>query len=255
MNLSILEELEKESEEILSKAKDSEKLDAGEISEEAEDEEQDEADGGDEEPEEDEDDAEDEDSEEDEGEEDEDSDADDIKKAIEREVLSESGETEIVSALAEIIAKSLADVMDNVTDAQAFSESSAGVLAKSLLAQNVTLDRQTRDFRKMNKSLAEKLDTVEAKVDDLAGQLESLGTQPAHMRKSVASYTERNFAQSVGGTGEGQTQLTKSQINDILTSELMSGSSVVTDQDILNNESGASMRPEIRALIDSRRAR
>lgn len=252
MQQPTLEELETAADEILSKAKKSEELDPDEISEDAEAEDE----VIDDEPDDDADDADDTD---DEGEEEdsEDEDDDDVKKSLQSAILDSDDDpaAETMNAVAEIIAKSMADVMDNVTGSREYSENSNAILAKSLLAQNVILHEQAESLQKTNRRLSSMTKSLEEKLDLLEAKIDKLGAQPAHMRKSVASYTERNFAESVGGTGAGSQQLSKAQVNEILTNELMSGSGIVTAQDIVALESGAAMRPEITALIDSRRAR
>lgn len=242
MNHPTLEELEQASEEILSKAKKSEKLDPDDIAENAE-EAADDADDSSEDADavDDADDAE--------GEEDE-----DAEKSIETESVEDA---DLASAMAEVMAKSLADVTESVAGSQEFAEKSSVVLAKSILAQNVILNEQkaayektSRKLDKLNKSLEQKLAAIDAK-------LEELGAQPAHMRKSVASENviDRNFNGSLEGTGKQQRTLSKAEMVSILNNELANGSQVVTPMDILQLESGGQMRDDIRVLLESKATR
>lgn len=233
MHQPTLEELEKAADDILSKAQESEELDPADIAEGAQA------------PEDDDESAEDEAGE-------------DVKKSLLNEVIDDDPEaTETMTALVEIFAKSLSGVMENVSNSQEFAENSSTILAKSLLAQNIILDEQKAGLQKANeqlsalsKSMLERLEAIESKLDQF-------GAQPAHMRKSVASYNvaDRNFQNSLAGSDQPRTTLSKAQILGILNNELMSGSPIVTAQDIIAAESGGSMRQEIRALLDSKCAR
>lgn len=241
-----LEELEKQAEEIMSKSEKSEKLDPEEVSEDAaeDSEEEEEAEEAEEEPDEDE----------DEADEDEDGGKEEIKKAVVSEAIGGDGKVpETMGAIVEIFAKSLADVIDNVAASKESADSTSTVLAKSLMAQNVLLSDLKAGVDKANREnvrLRKSLNAMEAK-------LESFGSQPAHMRKSVASYsvTDRNFKGSLEGTEGAPEPLSKAQVLAILNGELKSGSQIVIPQDVVNAECGAPMRDEVRALIESKRTR
>lgn len=256
MNQRTLDELDRSADEILSKSEKSEELDPEEISEDAEaaeDEDEKEADGGDEESV-----AEDEDQDEDTDEDDDDEEEDDVKKSLMHEVIDENHVSEEMTAIVEIFAKSLADVMENVTDSRTVTENTSAILAKSLLAQNVILKDQKEDLEKtnqqlndLNKALTEKLEAIDAKID-------AMRTEPAHMRKSVSTYsvTDRNFKGSLQGSDSDAGQkLSKSEMISILNNELYSGSPIVRPEDIVMLESGAPMRSEIAALLNSKSTR
>ena len=238
-----LEELERQADEIMSKAEKNEKLDPEDVSEEAAED----SDEEEEEPEETDADTEDD---------ADDDDADEVNKSLIGETIDEDEDEEIpgtVSAIVEVFAKSLADVVDNIAESKETADGTSTILAKSLLAQNVLLrdlktgvDKANRETAKLRKSLA----ALDAKLDNF-------GVQPAHMRKSVASYsvTDRNFKGSLEGTERQAEPLSKAEITAILNNELMNGSSVVLPSDVVGVESGSPLREEIRALIDSKRTR
>lgn len=254
MTHPILEELEKAADEILSKSKQPDELDPDEISEEAdeeedaEDEAEEEADGGSTEDEN-------EDENEDEGE---DEDEDDMKKGVDTEPL-DPRESEALSAMVEIIAKSLGDVMTEITDVQRINEGSSEVLAKSQLSQRVLLDENAKALEKAAEERSQIAKSLEARLQAIEDKLDEISAQPAHMRKSVAASTQgvvdRNFGASLHGTGGGNKTLSKSEVVGLLNNELASGSPIVRPEDIVAIESGGQMRSEIRALIDSKSAR
>lgn len=248
-----LEELEREADEILSKASKTDDINPDDISKDADDAEPESEDSA-KEPE----------NEPDKPDEDSSDDGDDTEKSVDTGILDGSMAPEldgsvapeaVATAVIDVFAKSLADVMENISDSKEYSETSAAVLAKSLRAQNVILSEQNDVLAKTNRALATLQKSIMDRLDELDARLDEFGAQPAHMRKSVAAYTDRNFAESVGGPGAGRPTLTKSQVTNILTNELLSGSTIVTDQDVINNEAGVAMRPEVRELIESKIAR
>lgn len=128
MNQPILDELEQAADEILSKSKEAETIEPEDVSEDAE--ETDDANGGE---------AEDEPDDGTEDSKDDDEPADSVKKSFEQEILGEDGvRTETMSALVEIFAKSLTDVIENVADSRETSENSSSTLAKSLLRRTLS---------------------------------------------------------------------------------------------------------------------
>lgn len=248
-----IEELDKAADEILSKSEKTEELKADDISEEADEtEEEEDADGGAEESEDaaddDSDDVDDDDADDEDG---------DMEKSVETDVIGADDVSETASAMVEILAKSLADVMENITETKEASDNTSAVLAKSLLAQNMILNEQKTDLVKTNRELSALSKSLAKRLDAIDQKLDSLSAQPAHMRKSVGSYavTDRNFKGSLDGTGGDMQPLSKSEAIGILTNELMNGSGGVTAQDIVQLESGGTVREEIRALLNSKRAR
>lgn len=243
--MSIFDELEQAADEIL-KGQKSEKLSPDEISEEADDTED--------APDVEDDDAEQNADGETDGEDDDDDD-DDVEKS--ESDMFYGDDTAMASALAEIVAKSISDVNESLSDSKEFTEQTTSVLAKSILAQNMILTEQKANLEKTNKQLMRLTKSMAAKLDTVLEQLDSFGAQPAHGRKSVAAHNvvDRNFKGSLEGSGSQSDALSKSEVLNILTNEVMNGSGVVVPDDIIAVESGGTMRPEVRALLKTKSAR
>lgn len=256
MNDSILEMLEESADELLSKARKSDELDPDEITEDAETEEEEDADGGeaedfDESDDEPEDDESGDESDDDESEDEEDS--ADMNKSVITTAMEDDETSEMLTALVEVFAKSLADVQDTNESMHNFNKTSSDALAKSLLAQNVILGEQAKSLSETRAQLAD----IKESIGVLAAKMEDISAQPAHMRKSVQSYTvtDRNFQGSLEGSETQPQPLSKAEVLSILNNELVSGSNIVTADDIVSAESGAPLRSDIRALLASKRAR
>lgn len=202
---------------------------------------------------------EDEDKDEDEGE---DKSPDELEKSLREDF--ESDETvrkgmensEFYAAVVDIFAKSLGDMQYDVQHQGKAQAAAADVLAKSLQAviqTNKTLqsdnDRLTRRISKLEKSVSQGFDRIMDSLDEIS-------SQPVGMRKSLSSISvhDRDFDQSLNGqkTVGGFDSLSKSQVLDILNTELYSGNQNVTPQDIISYESGAPLRPNLQSLVASK---
>ena len=161
-----------------------------------------------------------------------------------------------LSAIADILAKSLGDVQYGVHTQSKQQEAVSDVLAKSLqavIASNQSLqsdnERLTRRLNRLEKSVNKGFDKLMDCLDDMA-------SRPAYMRKSVSSIAvhDRDFGSSINGTPvmQGFESLSKSQVLTILNNELYSGSPSVTPNDIISYESGAPLREDLKALVASK---
>lgn len=158
-----------------------------------------------------------------------------------------------LSAIADILAKSLGDVQYGVHTQGKQQEAVSDILAKSLQAvitSNQSLqsdnERLTRRLNKLEKSVNKGFDKLMDCLDDMA-------SRPAYMRKSVSSIAvhDRDFGSSINGVPvmQGFESLSKSQVLSILNNELYSGSPSVTPNDIISYESGAPLREDLKALV------
>ena len=161
-----------------------------------------------------------------------------------------------LSAIADILAKSLGNVQYGVHTQSKQQEAVSDVLAKSLqavIASNQSLqsdnERLTRRLNRLEKSVNKGFDKLMDCLDDMA-------SRPAYMRKSVSSIAvhDRDFGSSINGTPvmQGFESLSKSQVLTILNNELYSGSPSVTPNDIISYESGAPLREDLKALVASK---
>ena len=161
-----------------------------------------------------------------------------------------------LSAIADILAKSLGDVQYGVHTQGKQQEAVSDILAKSLQAvitSNQSLqsdnERLTRRLNKLEKSVNKGFDKLMDCLDDMA-------SRPAYMRKSVSSIAvhDRDFGSSINGVPviQGFESLSKSQVLSILNNELYSGSPSVTPNDIISYESGAPLREDLKALVASK---
>lgn len=161
-----------------------------------------------------------------------------------------------LSAIADILAKSLGDVQYGVHTQSKQQEAVSDILAKSLQAvitSNQSLqsdnERLTRRLNKLEKSVNKGFDKLMDCLDDMA-------SRPAYMRKSVSSIAvhDRDFGSSINGVPvmQGFESLSKSQVLSILNNELYSGSPSVTPNDIISYESGAPLREDLKALVASK---
>lgn len=164
--------------------------------------------------------------------------------------------SEFLSAVVEVLAKSMSDVQYDTQKMASNTSASNDVMAKSMIAvmaSNRKLqadnERLTRRINKLEKSISQGFDKV-------MDSLDTISSQPAHMRKSMASVAvhDRNFGASLDGTLEvgGFESLSKSQVMNILSTELYSGNPNVTPQDIISYESGAPLKSDLQSLVASK---
>lgn len=197
-----------------------------------------------------------------------DSDDDDMSKSLEsfqRDVSEDFKSDEDISkgidnsefqaALVTSIVKSLGEIQYDFHNRVKAENAVNDILAKSLqavISSNTTLrtenDKLTRRINKLEKSLEKGFATILDAID-------SMSTQPAHMRKSVGSINvlDKDFNKSVNGNGTNSlSNLSKGEILGILNSELYSGNTLVQPGDIISYESGAPLRPELHQLVLSK---
>lgn len=178
----------------------------------------------------------------------------DIKKSID--------ESEFLSAVTEVIAKSLAEVVFNLQDSSVKSSVSNDVLAKSIHASiglNKSMSEELRLLKSQNAELKAQnealVKSMEKGFEDITTMMsqkfEEISHQPASLQKSVRniSVNDRNFQKSIGGSEVGN-NLSKSEVLNKLTGLMYSGNAMVTPSDIVSYESGAPLRPELVQLIN-----
>ena len=129
----------------------------------------------------------------------------------------------------------------------------ANVLQKSMIEQDDTMTVFAKSFTAIaqtNALMADMMKSVNSQVTEFNQRMTILEGQP-QMRKSFGDINmfDKNFQKS---SGLPQTQLSKSQISDILSDELFKGNPNVTKQDILSIESGAPLRSEVQLLLQNR---
>ena len=171
-------------------------------------------------------------------------------------IRSQMQNSEFMSAVVDVMAKSLADVQYDLTVKSRDDNNATAVLAKSLkavVAHNQALqlenDKLSRRLNRLEKSISHGFDRI---IDSL----EDMSTQPATMRKSVASINvhDRDFDRSLNGvrTVGGFENLSKSQVLNVLNTELYAGNALVSASDIISYESGAPLRDELKNLVASK---
>ena len=175
--------------------------------------------------------------------------------ASDEEVKKGMDASEFLSSVVEILSKSLADAAGEIQISRADSKQSASILAKSLqatLSLNKSMAAEMTELKKENaelkKSIVDGLGEIKATLDEVL-------SQPVGMRKSVKNIQvmDRNFQKSLNGdAATGIENLSKSQILDILVSEMHAGNQAVTAGDIVAYESGAPLHAGLVALVNSK---
>lgn len=198
----------------------------------------------------------------DEPDEDNEPDSDEIEKSIKEDFTSDETinksiqDSEFYSAIVDILAKSLGSVQFDVLSNSKSQSAASDILAKSIQAviqANKSLqsenEKLTRRINKLEKSISQGFERVMDSLDEIS-------SQPAHMRKSLASISvhNRDFDTSLNGqkTVGKFDSLSKSQVLDILNAELFSGNQNVTPQDIIGYESGAPLKQNLKTLVESK---
>lgn len=182
----------------------------------------------------------------------------DVKDDFESDELVKKSmdNSEFLSSVVDILAKSMSDVQYNVHVGNKAQSAASEILAKSIQAvmtSNKTLkeenERLTRRINKLEKSISAGFEKVMDSLDELA-------SQPAHMRKSMASVSvvDRDFDRSLNGSAVigGFESLNKSQVLAVLNNELYAGNQNVSPSDIISYESGAPLRQDLQALVVSK---
>lgn len=198
----------------------------------------------------------------DESDEDNEPDSDEIEKSIKEDFTSDETinksiqDSEFYSAIVDILAKSLGSVQFDVLSNSKSQSAASDIIAKSIQAviqANKSLqsenEKLTRRINKLEKSISQGFERVMDSLDEIS-------SQPAHMRKSLASISvhNRDFDTSLNGqkTVGKFDSLSKSQVLDILNAELFSGNQNVTPQDIIGYESGAPLKQNLKTLVESK---
>lgn len=198
----------------------------------------------------------------DESDEDNEPDSDEIEKSIKEDFTSDETinksiqDSEFYSAIVDILAKSLGSVQFDVLSNSKSQSAASDILAKSIQAviqANKSLqsenEKLTRRINKLEKSISQGFERVMDSLDEIS-------SQPAHMRKSLASISvhNRDFDTSLNGqkTVGKFDSLSKSQVLDILNAELFSGNQNVTPQDIIGYESGAPLKQNLKTLVENK---
>lgn len=172
-------------------------------------------------------------------------------------------QSEFYAAIVDIFAKSLGDMQYDVQHQSRAQAAATDILAKSLKAvinTNRTLqsdnNKLTKKLNRLEKSMSSGFESMSQELERVMSSLEEISSQPVGMRKSLASISvrDRDFDQSINGqkTIGGIETLSKSQVLDILNTELYSGNQNVTPQDIISYESGAPLKPHLQSLVASK---
>ena len=182
----------------------------------------------------------------------------DVKEDFESDELVKKSmdNSEFLSSVVDILAKSMSDVQYNVHVGNKAQSAASEILAKSIQAvmtSNKTLkeenERLTRRINKLEKSISAGFEKVMDSLDELA-------SQPAHVRKSMASVSvvDRDFDRSLNGSAVigGFESLNKSQVLAVLNNELYAGNQNVSPSDFISYESGAPLRQDLQALVVSK---
>lgn len=185
----------------------------------------------------------------------------DLEKSIKSDFASDDevkkgmDASEFLSSVVEILSKSLADAAGEIQIIRADSKQSASIFAKSLqatLSVNKSMAAEMAELKKENaelkKSIVDGLGEIKATLDEVL-------SQPVGVRKSVKNIQvmDRNFQKSLNGdAATGIESLSKSQIMDILVSEMRAGNQAVTAGDIVAYESGAPLHAGLVSLVNSK---
>lgn len=189
-------------------------------------------------------------------------DAEDVEKSIRHAfesdpvISAKMQDSEFYSAVVDVLSKSLSDVQYDLMSNGKSHRAGTDVIAKSMLAtmaMNKSLkadnERLSRRLNKLEKSISQGFDRINDSLNDIA-------SQPIGMRKSLASVSvhERDFDRSLNGqkTVGGFETMNKSQVLQVLNTELYNGNPTVTPRDIISYESGAPLRSDLKSLVESK---
>ena len=176
-----------------------------------------------------------------------------LEKSTETEAIEESVVEKSVNN-----SRAFADAIEvlhkSITDIGSANNTTDGILAKSL----ISLINANNSLKEENHTLNERLDSIEKsmgeKFDTLLDAVESMANQPANMRKSMKNVHvhDRDFAKSLNGNVNKFDSLSKSEVLGILNDELYNNNPSVTVSDVIGFESGAPLRPELKALVENK---
>ena len=188
-------------------------------------------------------------------------DKEDLEKSIKSDFASDEeikkgmDASEFLSSVVEILSKSLADAAGEIQISRADSKQHASILAKSLQATLSLNKSMAEEMAELKKENAELKKSITDGFGEIKTALDEVLSQPVGMRKSVKNIQvmDRNFQKSLNGdAATGIENLSKSQIMDILVSEMHAGNQSVTAGDIVAFESGAPLHAGLVALVNSK---
>lgn len=164
--------------------------------------------------------------------------------------------SEFQAAMVDVLVKSLSEIEYSMHSSNKDQEKAASVMAKSM--QAVLLSNKSLSAE--NEALKRRVNKLEKSInmgfDKVLDAIDTISTEPAHQRKSMANINvhDKDFNKSLNGSGAvgGFESLSKSQVLNVLNNELYSGNQLVTAQDIISYESGAPLRVELQPLVMSK---
>jgi hypothetical protein len=197
-----------------------------------------------------------------EGEDEEDTTKEDVEKSVKDDFTANENinkalqSSEFQAAMVDILVKSLSEIEYSMHSSSKDQEKAASVMAKSM--QAVLLSNKSLSAE--NEALKRRVNKLEKSIsmgfDKVLDAIDTISTEPAHQRKSMASINvhDKDFNKSLNGSGAvgGFESLSKSQVLSVLNNELYSGNQLVTAQDIISYESGAPLRVELQPLVMSK---
>lgn len=197
-----------------------------------------------------------------EGENEEDTTKEDVEKSVKDDFTANENiskalqSSEFQAAMVDVLVKSLSEIEYSMHSSSKDQEKAASVMAKSM--QAVLLSNKSLSAE--NEALKRRVNKLEKSIsmgfDKVLDAIDTISTEPAHQRKSMASINvhDKDFNKSLNGSGAvgGFESLSKSQVLSVLNNELYSGNQLVTAQDIISYESGAPLRVELQPLVMSK---
>lgn len=197
-----------------------------------------------------------------EGEDEEDTTKEDVEKSVKDDFTANENiskalqSSEFQAAMVDVLVKSLSEIEYSMHSSSKDQEKAASVMAKSM--QAVLLSNKSLSAE--NEALKRRVNKLEKSIsmgfDKVLDAIDTISTEPAHQRKSMANINvhDKDFNKSLNGSGAigGFESLSKSQVLSVLNNELYSGNQLVTAQDIISYESGAPLRVELQPLVMSK---
>lgn len=197
-----------------------------------------------------------------EGEDEENTTKEDVEKSVKDDFTANENinkalqSSEFQAAMVDVLVKSLSEIEYSMHSSSKDQEKAASVMAKSM--QAVLLSNKSLSAE--NEALKRRVNKLEKSInigfDKVLDAIDTISTEPAHQRKSMASINvhDKDFNKSLNGSGAvgGFESLSKSQVLNVLNNELYSGNQLVTAQDIISYESGAPLRVELQPLVMSK---
>lgn len=187
---------------------------------------------------------------------------DDVEKSIKDDFTSNDAinkalqTSEFQAAVVDVLVKALGEIEYGMHSSNKDNAKATSVMAKSMQAVLLSNKELSAENEALKRRVIKLEKSISMGFDRVLDAIDTMSSEPAHQRKSMANINvhDKDFSKSINGSGAigGFESLSKSQVLTVLNNELYSGSQLVTAQDIISYESGAPLRAELQPLVVSK---